>query len=384
MVMVRRALWRVGRCLILHPMQSSHLLMFLLAAAASAAAVPAVRWFAIRAGAIDAPDAERKRHARPTPLFGGLAAYAGIIVAVAAAITLGLFPGVHLHAKYLVGIVLALSLLVFGGAWDDVRPLPASRQLMWPLLAVAVVITSGIGITTITNPFGGLIHLDQWRFIALWWDGIPYRVTVFADLFTLAWLMTMTYTTKLLDGLDGLVAGIAVIGGLVVAGVSFLQDVAQPDTALLALIVAGAFLGLLPWNAHPARIFLGESGSTMAGFLLGTLGIISGGKIATTLLVLGLPLFDAAVVVFRRLARGASPFSGDRLHLHFRLVEWGFTQRQAVLLYYLVATLFGTSTLVLRGPQKVVALGAVMLVLAATIAAGVVMRARAKRGTSAV
>jgi UDP-GlcNAc:undecaprenyl-phosphate GlcNAc-1-phosphate transferase len=347
-----------------------HLLTFLVSIAVSAAVTPLIMRLAMRVGAVDRPDAGRKRHARPTPLLGGLAVFAGITVALVVALVAGWLPAEHIEGKHVAGIILAMALLAFGGAWDDVRRLKPSLQIFWPLVAVLVIIASGVGISTVTNPFGGLIHLDPYRFTVLWWQGIPYRITPFADLFTLVWLMTMTYTTKLLDGLDGLVAGIAVIGGLVIAAVSFLGDVHQPDTALLALAVAGAFAGVLFFNFYPARIFLGESGSVMAGFLLATLAIISGGKIATTLLVLGLPLFDAATVVLRRLFRErTSPFSGDRLHLHFRLLDWGFTERQAVLIFYFVATLFGTSTLFLHGSQKVVALGVVLSLAAFSIAA---------------
>jgi len=142
-----------------------------------------------------------------------------------------------------------------------------------------------------------------------------------------------------------------------------MKDVAQPDTAILALIVAGAFAGFLLFNAAPASIFLGEGGSTLAGFLLGTLAIISGSKVATTLLVLGLPLFDTAVVIIRRLLQRRSPASGDRSHLHFRLLDLGFSQRQVVLLYYFVAAFFGTFTILLDGWEVTVAAGLVASLL---------------------
>lgn len=347
-----------------------HLLVFLIGIGVSAAATPLVMRLAARVGAVDRPDAGRKLHARPTPLLGGLAVFAGITAALVVSLFAGWLPSEHIGAKHVIGIILAMALLAVGGTLDDIRRLRPLAQIVWPIAAVLVIVASGIGISTVTNPFGGIIHLDPVRFTVLWWQGIPYRITPLADIFTLVWLMTMTYTTKLLDGLDGLVAGIAAIGGLVIAAVSFLGDVNQPDTALLALAVAGAFAGVLLFNFHPARIFLGESGSVMAGFLLGTLAIISGGKIATTLLVLGLPFFDAAYVIFRRLfMERTSPFSGDRLHLHFRLLDWGFSERQAVLIFYFVATLFGTSTLFLHGSQKVVALGVVLSLAAFSIAA---------------
>ncbi len=359
----------------------SHLLTFFVAFVIAVATVPLVMRLARHIGAVDRPDGVRKLHDRETPLLGGVAVFAGIVTALVVAVAYGWLPSVHIEVKHVVGIVIAMTLLLVGGIWDDIRRLRPAAQIVWPIAAVLVIIASGIGIATVTNPFGGIIHLDPYRFTVLWFDGLPYRITLLSDVFTMVWLLTMTYTTKLLDGLDGLVAGIAVIGGLVIAAVSFLGDVGQPDTALLALAVAGAFAGVLVFNFHPARIFLGESGSLLAGFLLGTLAIISGGKIATTLLVLGLPLFDATFVVLRRVVvERKSPFSGDRLHLHFRLLDWGFSERQAVLIFYFVATLFGTSTLFLHGSQKIVALGMVMSLVAFSVAAWTVTVGRRKKG----
>ena len=254
----------------------------------------------------------------------------------------------------------------------DKYNLSPRRQIIWPVLAAFVIIASGIGIRNITNPFGGQFFLDRYTFIVLWWEGIPYRISLIADIFTFFWLLGMTYTTKLLDGLDGLVSGLMVIGAIVVAFVSMTKEVAQPDTALLACVVAGAFLGFLVFNFNPASIFLGEGGSTLAGFMLGVLAIISGGKIATTLLVIGLPLFDAGFVILRRFfVEKRSPTSGDRSHLHFRLLDLGLSHRQVVLFYYFMAALFGISTLVLRGWEKIVALVLLLSILLVTTAMGI-------------
>jgi UDP-GlcNAc:undecaprenyl-phosphate GlcNAc-1-phosphate transferase len=329
---------------------------------------------AIRYDVLDKPDASRKLHDEPTPLLGGIAVFVGIVIAVAAAWSVGWLPGVHIKAKYIAGMGIAALLLIIGGALDDKYRLKPSRQIVWPVLASLVVIMSGIGITYITNPFGGQVHLDRFAIPVLTWQGIPYKITLLADLFTFAWLMGMTYTTKFLDGLDGLVSGMAGIGALVLACVSLLREVSQADTAILAAAVAGAFFGFLIFNFHPAKIFLGEGGSTLAGFMLGTLAIISGGKIATTLLVLGLPVFDAAMVIAGRAIRGKPMTMGDRRHLHFRLLELGLSHRQTVLFFYFIAVLFGTSTVFLRGWQKVAALGIMVLILAAVAAGSVLIR----------
>ena len=278
--------------------------------------------------------------------------------------------------KYLWGLGLAGGLLVIGGLLDDRFDLKPWQQLVWPVLAAAVVVVSGIGVKYVTNPLGGQIQLDSLSWIVAWWDGMPYRLTLLADLFSLAWLMGMTYTTKFLDGLDGLVAGVTAIGCLVIAAVCQMVNVLQPDTAVLAMAGAGAFAGFLVFNFSPARIFLGEGGATVAGFLLGVLAIISGGKIATALLIMGLPIFDAAAVIVRRYRRGQPIWRGDRSHLHFRLVDMGFTPRQAVLFYWFSAAAFGTSTLVLQGWEKVVALGMIVSLLTAVLAGAALIRKR--------
>lgn len=336
--------------------------------AAAACVTPLVRLLAWRANVVDRPDGARKAHGRPVALLGGVALFAAIAIGVAVAVGSGWLPGDHVKGKYLVGIVVAAFLLTFGGAWDDARNLRPWQQIVWPLAAALVIVASGVGITFVTNPFGGQLHLNAYSYTVLWVAGIPYKVTPLADAFTVLWLLGMTYTTKFLDGLDGLVSGVTVIGALVVAGVSMMKEVSQPDTAVLAVIVAAAFAGFLLFNGGPASIFLGEGGSTLAGFLLGTMAIISGGKIATTLLVLGLPLFDAAFVIVRRIVQKKSPASGDRSHLHFRLLDLGWSQRHVVMLYYFVAALFGTSTLILQGWEKVVAIGMVASILFALTA----------------
>lgn len=336
--------------------------------AAAACMTPLVRFLAWRAGVVDHPDGGRKAHGRPVALLGGVALFAAIAVAVAVAMAYGWLPGTHVKGKYLVGLVVAAFLLTFGGALDDARNLRPWQQIAWPVAAALAIVASGVGITFVTNPFGGQLFLNGFSVTVLWVAGIPYKVTPLADMFTVLWLLGMTYTTKFLDGLDGLVSGVTVIGALVVTAVSMMKEVSQPDTAVLAVIVAAAFAGFLLFNGSPASIFLGEGGSTMAGFLLGTLAIISGGKIATTLLVLGLPLFDAAFVIVRRLLQKKSPASGDRSHLHFRLLDFGWSRRQVVLLYYFVAALFGTSTLILQGWEKVVAIGMIASILAALTA----------------
>jgi UDP-GlcNAc:undecaprenyl-phosphate GlcNAc-1-phosphate transferase len=173
---------------------------------------------------------------------------------------------------------------------------------------------------------------------------------LFADIFTFIWLLGMIYTTKLLDGLDGLVSGVGVIGGLFIFLTAlFNSNPAQPDIALLAIILVGCFLGFLVFNFNPARIFLGESGSTLAGFLLGVLSIVSGSKVAVTLILMGLPILDLLWTIIRRLIEKKNPFTAaDRKHLHHRLLDAGFSVRKAVILLYILTAVFGGAAIALQ------------------------------------
>ena len=167
--------------------------------------------------------------------------------------------------------------------------------------------------------------------------------------------------------MDGLVTGISGIAGIVIFGLSLGPQVNQTSTAFLALIFASCCFGFLPFNFHPAKIFLGEGGSTFTGFMIAALAVISGGKIATALLVLGIPILDVAWVIVNRLWFGTSPFAGDKKHLHFRLLDIGLSQRQAVMFLYFLALIFGGVAVFLQSVGKLVALlalGIVMLIVA--------------------
>jgi len=179
------------------------------------------------------------------------------------------------------------------------------------------------------------------------------------------------YTTKLLDGIDGLVTGVSAIGGLVIFLFTITTKYYQPDIGLAALILTGVCLGFLVFNWHPAKIFLGEGGSLLLGYVLGVLAIISGGKIAITLLIMGIPILDVAWTIIRRVARGKNPFKfADRGHLHFRLVDSGLGVKKTVLVFYAFALIFGLSGLFLQSRGKMLALiilFAVMIIMIITL-----------------
>lgn len=314
---------------------------------------------AVRLDIRDFPDMERKIHHEPKPKLGGVALFLSVVFGL---LILSLAGGTdEISALRLAGLVLGGAILVLGGILDDKYDLHAAVQIIFPVLAAIAVVLSGTHISLITNPLGGSIALDQYKI---------YGYPVFGSLLVFGWILGMIYTTKFLDGMDGLVSGISGIAGFVIFALSLAPAVNQTTTAFVALIFAAASLGFLPYNFYPAKIFLGEGGSTFTGFMIGTLAVISGGKIATALLVLGIPILDAAWVIVRRLWFRRSPFVGDKKHLHFRLLDIGLSQRQAVLLLYFFAAAFGFVAVFLQSLQKLIALGilaAVMLALALTV-----------------
>lgn len=338
-----------------------------------------IRRLALKLKIVDPPEVGgRKIHPKPVPLLGGVAIFLAVFIILFVVYFSSVWPvkkfdffevlpvGLSLVTlKQIIGLFLAGLILMLGGFLDDKYRLKPRRQMIWPILACLIVIIFGIGIRYINNPLGpGYWHLDALKFEMFRFQGVPFYFTPLADLFTFVWLMVLMYATKLLDGLDGLVSGISVIGGLAIGGLCLLTKFYQPDVATLAIIFAGASLGFLFFNFHPAKIFLGEGGSLLTGFLLGSLAIISGGKIATAFLVLSLPILDIFFVIIRRIfVEHKSPFSAGREHLHFKLLDIGFSHRSAVIFLWLVALIFGGLILFLRTQGKLFVIGAAVILM---------------------
>ncbi len=302
-----------------------------------------VKRLAISIKLVDKPEKPRKVHKRPTAQLGGLAiffAFAATVIGVLAS-SPNLVSG-QITTQHYIGVLLAGLILIIGGIIDDRYDLPAHSSIIAPIVASLVTILFGIEVEKLTNPFGGVVYLTA----------IQSNILVFV------WLMVVMYTTKFLDGLDGLATSISSVGALMVFLLSMTVAYYQPDVALLSAIVIGSYLGFLFWNIHPASIFLGEGGSTLVGFLIGVLAVISGGKLATALLVLGIPLLDVVWVVLRRFKQGGLRriVHGDKKHLHHRLFSLGWGQNRVILLYIIIATIFGVSTLFLQSREKLVAL----------------------------
>jgi len=330
-----------------------------------------VKKIAFKYKILDYPDFQRKIHKVPIPLLGGVAIFLSFTIVL---IYYSFFTNLLIYGfilpKHVIGIILAALIIVIGGVLDDKFNLKPKYQIIFPILATLIIMASGISINYIRNPFGNIISFKNWDFNLFYFQGIPYKITLLADFFTLFWLLGIMYTTKLLDGLDGLVSGITIISSLIIFCIAMSKSVAQYNTALIALILAGAFLGFLFFNFHPAKIFLGEGGSLFAGLMLGVLAIISGSKVATTLLILGIPILDVVWVIIRRMFTKKSISLADRKHFHFRLLDIGLNQRQAVIFMYSLTASFGIAALFLQTMGKFIALlvlAALMLILAGAL-----------------
>lgn len=305
---------------------------------------------------VDKPDKNnphsRKIHDKPTPLLGGL----GIFLAYFILLFLfkDYFLAGNLGWNHLSAFFIGALLLVIGGVLDDKYNLSPARQIIFPILSITVLLLGGIGIEKITNPLGGFIDFSSF----MWASG----------LFIFIWLLGMMYTTKLLDGVDGLVSGISAIGALVIFLFTVTTRYYQPDIAFAAILLVGVLMGFLIFNWHPAKIFLGEGGSLLLGYMLGVLAIISGGKIAIALLVMGIPILDVAWTIIRRLMGGKNPFRfSDKKHLHHRLLALGLNQRQTVVIFYSFSLLFGLGGLFLQSREKFILLGGLLFLMIAVV-----------------
>jgi UDP-GlcNAc:undecaprenyl-phosphate GlcNAc-1-phosphate transferase len=318
-------------------------------------------------GLLDRPHLYGLKRA-PIPYSGGLILFAIFLVCV------GLFLDLN---KQLWGVLLAASMIVGVSFWDDRKRLSPFFRLSVQLLAALTVVLSGIGVDAITNPLGGLIHLDTYQLPIEWKDTV-YQVTILADLFTIAWIILLMNTVNWLDGLPGLVSGITGIGSVVIFILSIRPDfhyIDQTDVALLSVILAGITLAFWWFDFSPPKILMGDTGTMFLGFMLAVLSIFSGGKIATAFLIMGFPILDAFWVIGRRIWKGQSPFKGDLFHFHHRLLWAGFTERQAILTIYTICAIFGGIALFLGSKEKLVAI-VIMVVLMILLGTLVVLRGR--------
>lgn len=299
--------------------------------------------------------APRKIHTKPIPRLGGVA-----IVATFLFLTLGyslitsrleFSPAkIWLFDKHLFGVILGTLIILIVGIIDDIKGLAPWKKLISHFFVAAIVVAFGLSISFIRLPGGHHLDLNSW-IVPISIFGHGFQFVIWGDLVTIFWIVILINTINFLDGLDGLAGGISTIAAISIFFLSLSLN--QPAVALLALIFAGSVFGFLPWNFNPAKIFMGDSGSMFLGFMLAILSIISGGKLATAFLILGLPVIDVVWVVLRRIFHRKSPFLADKLHLHHRLLNLGMTQRQAVITLYLIAAIFGVIAVSASTSEKI-------------------------------
>ena len=331
-----------------------NVLAFMIALGMALIITPGVIAFARRTGALDKPDA-RKVHARPIPRIGGIGIYAAFMVSILVQL---LF--VDLTPEYmmsLIGLMVGGTIVVAIGIIDDYCDLPAKVKLLGQIIAAAVLVVAfDVRIDFITDPLGDFIYLE--------WFAIP--ATIF-------WVVGLTNTVNLIDGLDGLAAGVSSIAAVTIFLVAMEEGI--PFVAMLTAALAGAAVGFLYYNFNPARIFMGDTGSMFLGFMLAGISVVGAVKSAATIalivpiLALGLPILDTTFAIVRRARNHRPIFKPDKGHLHHRLLAHGFTQKQAVLLMYVVSGLFGLCALALTvvSPQ---AATLIILIVAAAVFIG--------------
>ena len=309
---------------------------------------PVVRSLAFRMGAVDVPRDNRRMHHHPIPRMGGLAIFLGFLLSA--------LVFVPLDAP-LRGMLLGAVVIVILGIFDDIYALPALPKFFVQILAASIAVAMGNRIEILSNPniFSSNPYWD------LGFLSIPISVL---------WIVGITNAVNLIDGLDGLACGVSTISSMTMLVIAL--TVSEPDVALLMAALAGGCIGFLPYNLNPAKIFMGDTGSTFLGFILATVSIEGLFKsyaiisFAVPFLMLGLPIFDTCFAILRRVSHGQSPMAPDRGHIHHRLIDMGFNQKQAVAVLYVISAILGLSAVVLTTTNVVRA----MVVLLALCVAG--------------
>ena len=320
---------------------------FIVSFAFTFATTPLVRRFAFKIGAIDIPKDNRRMHKKPTPRIGGLAIIFGFTVA-----TLCFAQ----PSRQLYGTLAGAAIIAVMGVIDDCKNLPAKLKFVIQIIAALVVVFAGdIKIDVFTNP--NFLSDNPYWVLPEW-----LSVTL-----TVIWIVFITNAVNFIDGLDGLAAGVSAIMSISLVFISI--RVGEYSIAILGIALMGSCFGFLPFNFNPAKIFMGDTGSTFLGFMLATLSIQGVFKsyavisFAVPLLILGLPLFDALFAMIRRILRGQSPMTADRGHLHHRLVDMGFSHKQTVFILYAISGVLGITAVLLAESGVLRALLLVICVL---------------------
>lgn len=297
------------------------ILSFVVAFVVAFASTPFVKKLAVKIGAIDVPKDKRRMHKEAVPLMGGLAIFAGFILATA------LFA--HIDIEVL-GIVSGALIMIILGIFDDKYDLPAKFKLIVQIVAAAIPAFSGVRIERVIIP-----SMES--------GGIEFGW--FSYIITIVWIVALTNAVNLIDGLDGLAAGVSAIASLSIFCVALIEGNFQ--IALLTAALVGSCFGFLPYNFNPASIFMGDTGSTFLGFVMASISIMGLFKVHAIISFLvpfvafGVPIFDTGFAIFRRIREHRPIMAPDRGHLHHRLIDLGFTHKQTVLIIYAICIILG-------------------------------------------
>lgn len=329
---------------------------FAVAAVLSYFFTPPVKNFAHKVGAIDVPKDARRMHKKPIPRLGGLAIYGGFLCSIL------IFGQLD---ETMLCVLLGAAIIVALGIFDDVLALGAKLKFVVQIVAAAIPVCIGdlqIGLFTNLNP------LSDTPFVHLGILAVPV---------TIIWIVGITNAVNLIDGLDGLAVGVSSIAAITMLAVALLTG--NMPIAITMAALAGACIGFMPYNLNPAKIFMGDTGSTFLGYMLATVSIMGLFKFyavisfAVPFLILGLPIFDTANAIIRRVAAGRSPMSPDRGHVHHKLIDMGFNQKQAVAILYAISATLGLTAVVLTSSGEVKAIVLLLAVLVAIlVGAGII------------
>lgn len=290
---------------------------------------PLVIRIARRFGAVDIPKDDRRMHKTPMCLWGGIAIFTGFFVSM--------FLFSNISTVKLVGLFIASLIVLVTGMIDDIKPLGAKIKLLMQIVAALVLVFSGYKINYFTDFFGdsGVIQVSNWAALPI----------------TVIWIVGVTNTVNLIDGLDGLAAGISAIAAVTLSYIAILNH--RYDAAMITLILAGSSIGFLPYNFNPAKIFMGDTGALFLGLVLSAVSVEGALKGATAItvvvpiLALGVPIFDTAFAILRRLINKRPIMEADKGHLHHRLMSIGLGQKKTVLSMYLISALLGAGAIAL-------------------------------------
>ncbi len=333
-------------------------------------ATPLVKSFAQKVGAMDVPREARRVHDHPIPRMGGLAIFLGFLLSVV------IFADISRQIR---GVLLGAVIIVIVGVVDDIVSLPAMLKFVLQIFAALVAVAYGVEIHIFSNP----LIFGQKEFWQLGVLSIPI---------TVLWIVGVTNSVNLIDGLDGLAVGVSSIASVTMLVIAFVAS--DSNDAIVLAAITGACVGFMPYNFNPAKIFMGDTGALLLGYVLATMSIIGFFKFyaiitfVVPILALALPVFDTSFAIFRRLLKGQSPMTPDRGHFHHRLIDMGLNQKQAVAILYSISAVLGLAAVIIATSGEIravilVAAFAVSITIASTVKKGAHQAKKDQQGAQA-